>query len=102
MKFRSSIEFDRIVFEDMESEAKSEQELLLSVLLNAKGENINDRKYSQAELSRAARLLILNGCLRGTVFSKDKCIWSRLTMKGSFFLKSLIKSNKDNIMVNNN
>ena len=91
MYIKGAIEFEKPYFDDLEPEVKSKEEIFIIVLRNASGENISQRKYSDNELNSAARQLILNGYLRGTIFDKYSCSWSRPTGKGRILLDFIKK-----------
>jgi hypothetical protein len=81
-----------IYFDDMAPEPKDLTELMVLVLENASGTIKNISKYNDEEITLCVRELITRGYLRGTIISRDKCSWSRLTRRGSYYLE-LLKSN---------
>ena len=87
------IQFEEPFFDDIAPETKSSDEIILKLMQEAAGKTVDMRKYNRRELSSAARVLILNGFMRGTILGRYDCIWSRLTQKGSLYLKIIENEN---------
>jgi hypothetical protein len=81
------MKFEKSCFDDMPPEEKSSEELILLVMKIARGDIIKNRKYSHYDIDRAARKLVLEGFIRGTALDDNKCVWSRLTRRGQFWLE---------------
>lgn len=91
MLIKYNLKFEEPIFDDMPPDEKSSGELFMFVLKNADKGDVVGKKYNDTEMNKAARYLILNGYLRGTIFDHNNCSWSRLTSKGRFLLESLTK-----------
>ena len=88
---RIKINFEKPFFYYLPPEEKSSRDIVLLLMQDAAGRQVDMRKYNPREIASAARGLILNGFLRGTVLDRHKCVWSRLTQKGSMYLKIIEK-----------
>lgn len=78
--------FDEPVFDDLPPLEKNSDEIILLVMRMARGDIIKNRKYSHNEIEIVARKLVSEGYIRGTALDGNKCIWSRLTRRGNFWL----------------
>lgn len=85
--------FEQPYFYDLPPEVKTTEELTVLILSEVCGRKVSMDKYNDREISRCARQLIVNGCLRGTVFGFEECAWSRITPKGKIFLDYLESAN---------
>ncbi len=83
------INIEEPFFDDMEPEPKSSDELALLILKDSAGKDVDLRKYSEEEINKCARKLIIDGYLRGTVIDWYKCCWSKITRKGQFLIDYL-------------
>jgi hypothetical protein len=81
-----NMKLEKSIFDDLPQSEKDPEELAIFVLKSTRGDKIKNLKYSNQEINIAARKLVLNGYLRGTVMDFDKCVWSRLTKKGKLWL----------------
>ncbi|MBM2815152.1 MAG: hypothetical protein HW421_1914 [Ignavibacteria bacterium] len=89
MKFDFQLEIP--YYDDMAPDTKSCDELALLVLNDATGKRVNMTNYTEKDINRCARQLILNGFLKGSVMDFDKCVWSRITRRGKFLLEIMTR-----------
>ena len=85
--------FDNPGFDDLPPEPKSTEELILLILMDASGEKVSFKKYNHKDLNTCAGKLIDKGFLRGTIFDRSHCSWSRPTRKGVFLMTHLKNNN---------
>lgn len=100
MPYKIHIEFDKPFFEDIAPEEKSPDELFSLLLMDAAGIKVRLNKYSEKEINKCARQMILNGYMRGTIFDYCHCIWSKPTKKGLFILKVMEKEKENFFYLN--
>jgi hypothetical protein len=91
-------QLDKPYYYDIEPDEKSSDELLLLLMRDISGEKVNLNNYNENEINRCARQLILIGFLRGTIFDRDKCSWTKLTRKGRMHLEWLMSKDEDCII----
>jgi len=84
-----NINFDPIIFDDLQHEEKSSEELMYLVLKQTRGDIGWIKKYSRSEIEKVARVLVIDGYIRGTAIDDNKCVWSKLTRKGELYLDIL-------------
>jgi hypothetical protein len=89
-----NINFDPIIFDDLQPEEKSSEELMYLVLKQTRGDVGSIKKYSRSEIEKVARILVIDGYIRGTALDDDKCVWSKLTRKGERYLDILEREKK--------
>jgi len=87
------MKFEDPGFDDIPPEPKSTEELTLLILMDTSGEKVSLKKYNERDLNICAGKLIDKGFLRGTIFDRNHCSWSRLTRKGHFLMAYLKKNN---------
>jgi hypothetical protein len=88
-------QIDKPYYYDIEPDEKSSEELLLLLMRDLSGEAVSLKRYNQNEINRCARQLILTGFLRGTIFDRDKCSWTKLTRKGRMHLEWLMNRGEE-------
>ena len=96
--FIFDMKFDYPGFDDLPPEPKSTGELALLILMDASGERVSLKKYNDKDVNTCAGKLIDKGFMRGTIFDRNHCSWSRLTRKGHF-LKEHLKNNNISIIL---
>ncbi len=89
------IKFEAPFFDDLPPDEKKSEELMLLLLKEARGDKIDIKKYNDGDINRVIKKLINDGMIHGTIIDYNRCVWSRLTKKGFFYLSLVEADNFD-------